>query len=227
MLSKPPITKISQLSLQKEALSSLYLTELLGLSFDKKTYKEDFDVEKAEKKLLASPLIEEATIVFKEDHHVEVSYKHVTPIARLVDYNNYGVDKEGKIFPIKPFLSPKGLPKIYLGISSVEGKMNLEEYKEKERWHFARECLLELYSLRLDGKVVYIDVSKLEEESLGKNEIVVCIKYLKRKDFLRLSKRNYLNEVANYIILCDKLKEESGVRMIDFRFDSCAFIERF
>ena len=98
-----PISKITQLSLQKEALSSLYLTELLDLSFDKKSYREGFDLQQAKKKLLASSLICDASVSFIDNKNILVKYQHVTPIARLGDFVNSGIDKEGNLFPLQPF----------------------------------------------------------------------------------------------------------------------------
>jgi hypothetical protein len=227
IVNRRPISKISQLSLQKEALSSLYLCELLELSYDQKIYKEDFEIDSAKEKLLASPLIDEVDLNFINDSHLQVSYKHLTPFARLGDFKNRAVDSGGNIFPIKPFLSPKSIVKIYLGIKEKQGEKSIFEYMESSRWDFAKRCLNQLNESAISGKVKAIDVSKIDEPSLGKNELIVVIEYPKRKDVLRLSKRNYLNEVSNYIILCDKLECESKTLMLDFRFDSCAFIERF
>ncbi|MCH9621618.1 MAG: hypothetical protein S4CHLAM20_10430 [Chlamydiia bacterium] len=221
------IQTITQLSLQKEALSSLYLTEVLGLSFDKPTLREDFDLKNEQEKLLSSPIIEKASLNFIDDTHLQVTYKHFTPIALLGDFKNRGIDLKGRIFPIRPFLAPKAMTKVFLGISEIQDCHNITGYKEKTRWDFAACVLRKLIDLEIKGRVSLIDVSKIEEMSLGKNELVIQVDYLKRKDILRLSKRNYLNEVSNYIILCDKLNDESGTLMIDFRFDSCAFIERF
>lgn len=222
-----PITKITQIALQKEALSSLYLTELLDLSYDKKLFREDLDLEVCRKKLLSSPLITEATLSFIDSSHIKVRYHHVNPIARLGDFGNCGIDVYGRIFPLNPFFTKEGLTKIYLGIDEVKKTNNIKEYNVASKWSFAKKCLVYLEGLELSGKIISIDVSKILEESLGQNEVVVVIEYLKRKDYLRLSKRNYLNEVSNYIILCDTLKEEEGAYMIDFRFDSCAFLQKY
>lgn len=226
-LKNIPIEKISQLSLQKEALSSLYLTELLELSYDKKTYLEDFDLKKGQKKLLASPLIDEAELYFIKNNHLQVSYRHVTPIAILGDFENTAIDKDGKIFPIKPFLSPKGLLEVYLGINKVKKTFCIHDYPEKKRWEFAKKVLTHLNNLNIHGKFLSLDVSKIEEKSLGKNEIILSIGYQKRKDILRLTKRNYLNELSYYIILCEKSTDEEGLRMVDLRYDDLALIENF
>lgn len=226
-LSQKHISKISQQSLQKEALSSFYLCQLLDLSHDKKIYKDDFDIEEGEKKLCASSLIEEASISFIDSSHLKVTYKHFTPFAVLSDFENIAIDVKGRLFPVKPFLSPTSIVKIFLGVKEICSDKSIDAYKEKERWLFARRCIEELRDSQISGKLSLVDVSRIEEESLGKNELIIEIDYPKRKDILRLTKRNYLNEVSNYIILCEKLENETQTLMIDFRFDSCAFIERF
>ena len=221
------ITKISQLSLQKEALSCLYLTELLDLSYDKKVYKESFDLEEGKKKLLSSPLIEEADLYFLKGGILEVSYKHVTPFALLSDFNNAGIDSFGKIFPLRPFLLPKGLVKIFLGIENLQNSRQINDYKEKERWDFALKMLKEIYPLKISGDIVFLDVSKVQEKSLGKNEVLLTIQYPRRRDILRLTKRNYLNELMNYIILSDKIFADSSLFVIDLRHGDQALIEKF
>ncbi len=221
-----PIQKISQQSTQKEVLSTLFLSELLDLSFDKKQYQESFDISLAEKELSSSSLIEQAKISFVDSSHLLVSYVPVSPIAMLGDFENRAVDLVGNIFPVKPYFSKDGLVKIYLGIKE-KGIPSLEESKYKEKWLFAKQCLLDLLGLDLPGRIESIDTSLVLEKSLGKNEVVVVLQHLHRKDYLRLTKRNYLNEMSNYIILCDKLREERGAMMVDFRYDTCAFLEKF
>jgi hypothetical protein len=220
------ITQIYQLPLQKEALSCLYLAELLDLSFDKKINKEDFDLEKGLQKLLASPLIDHADLCFLKGGVLQVQYKHVTPFALLSDFNNAAIDSFGKIFPIKPFFSPKGLTKIFLGIENVQNSFTISDYKEKTKWDFAKNMLKQIYDLQIKGDILLLDVSKVEEKSLGKNEVVLTLKYKERKDILRLTKRNYLNELKHYIILSDKLSCDLKICVIDLRHGDQALIEK-
>jgi len=221
------IQTITQHSLQKEALSTLYLSELLGLSHDKPVERNAFDLEEATKKLLSSPIIEDGKIEFIDDTHLRVEYKHLSPIALLGDFKNLAIDSKGRLFPVEPFFPPSSIVKVYLGIDQLQGEESIDQYKEKTRWQFAKDVISALPRLEIGGDVISIDVSKIEEKSLGKNELILEVEYLKRKDVLRLSKRNYLKEIENYTILCDKLKNDEGTLMIDFRFDDCAFIERF
>ncbi len=224
---KKSITKISQLSLQKEALSNLYLAELLDLSYDKKVSREDFDLEDGVKKLLKSPCIDEAKVTFIDDTHIQVSYNHVNLAALIADFKNRGIDERGRIFPIKPFFSPKGIVSVFLGIQEIKEGSFVDDYEEVSRWEFAKRFLKDLSKVNIEGRVFLLDVSKVEEKSLGKNEIILKVDYFERTDILRLSKRNYLNEMQNYIILTEKLKHEKGQIMIDFRLDSLAFIEKY
>ena len=220
------IEKISQESTQKEVLSTLFLSELLDLSADKKQTHESFDLKAAKEALLSSSLIEQGRVSFAQNSHLLVSYVPVSPIAQLGDFENRAVDFSGNIFPVKPFFSKDALVKMYLGIEEV-GISSLVGTKYEQKGLFAKKCLLDLLTLSLPGRIFSIDASLVEEKSLGKNEVVVVVEHLDRKDYLRLTKRNYLNEMSNYIILCDRLKEEKGAMMIDFRYDSCAFLEKF
>ena len=87
--------------------------------------------------------------------------------------------------------------------------------------------LQEIYPLKISGDIVFLDVSKVQEKSLGKNEVLLTIQYPRRRDILRLTKRNYLNELMNYIILSDKIFADSSLFVIDLRHGDQALIEKF
>ena len=170
------ILSIIQTGPQKEALKSTYLAELMDLSIDRPTNLYLFDTALAEKKLLTSPLIQKAKVKKYKPGSIYVDYSIRQPIAWLYDYENTVIDQEGRIFPVYPFLSPKTLPEIYLGIH--------EDLPLQNDWQNALvgkyvELALKTLSLLSDPRlrdffdVVRIDVSNAYAESYGKREIVL------------------------------------------------------
>ena len=110
------LTQIVQTGLQKEALKTVYLAELVGLSIDRPAAYFDFDPKKAEMRLLKSPLIKQAKVMLLPPSTLAVDYTVRQPIALLYDCENAAIDEEGRIFPVSPYLSPKNLPQLYLGL---------------------------------------------------------------------------------------------------------------
>ncbi len=45
-----------------------------------------------------------------------------TPYAYIGEFANTAIDKEGYLFPFRPFFTPKNLPILYIGLNA--GKTN-------------------------------------------------------------------------------------------------------
>ena len=221
------ITKISQESSQKETLSNLYICEVLGVSRDKMTLLEDFNIKIFEQKLTDSPVIKNATISIIPGGQIKVSYDPYAIDYILSDFINRGCSNEGKIFPIEPFFPPKKKVKVFLGISELKNKEDLTKYSEYSRFVFAQTFMDKIKEMDFFQKVECLDVSKVEEISLGKNQIVLIVNHDDRKDYLRLTKRNYLNELKNYTILYKQLENKSGKCVLDFRYEKFAFMKNY
>ena len=99
---------------KKEALKTVYLAELMGLSYDRPSNYYTFDTKEAEMKLCKSPFIKSAIVKKLKPKTIYVDYTVREPIAWVGDYENVAIDREGRIFPVFPFFSPKKLPKIFL-----------------------------------------------------------------------------------------------------------------
>ncbi len=249
---KVPIRAIVQTGPQKEALKTDYLAELLGLSQDKPTVCVDLDLKRAQKQLLASPVIKEAEVKIKEPGILYVNYTIRQPIVFLHDYENIALDEDRVPFPMVPFFSPKRLPQIYLGI---EGKLDWNKPLKGERVELA----FELHKI-LQGPIASdlfnikrIDVSNAFKRSYGRREIVlqtkdtiysvkngqeVCFNFPR---ILRLSTKKYTQELSNYLKYREKLLErekmelqfpandekivEQPLKIIDFRISQLAFME--
>ena len=256
------IRSIIQTGPQKEALKTEYLAELMGVSANRPSCIRGFDLEKAEKRLLLSPLISQATVKCTLPATLYVDYTVRQPIAWLEDYSNVVFDREGYPFPFSPFFTPKKLPAIYLGLGPF-GESSYDPEREAAQWHTPLKgkyfaLALDLLKHVTDPKVAdlffikRIDVSNAFAESAGTREIVILTedvisKRIDGKDvelcvprILRLSTKNYPQELGNYLKLREQLLEEeakftpavgsaAAVRLpekiIDFRIQKLAFIE--
>lgn len=235
---------VIQTGLHKEALDSEYLMEVLGLSTDKPTLFTLFNAEEARKRLLSSPIIEQAYVKKIKPNMVYIDYTLRKPLFWAADFFNAALDKEGTLFPVHPFFSPKKLTEIYLG---KEGGDFGDDLKG-EKLDLARAVL---GVLEEEGNGLFfvkrIDVSKGFDSSLGKREIVAVLEeetFIKgsefpliNRHFLRLSQKGFRKEIGNYLNLRDHLvdaekqevvllggKEEKEIS-IDLRLSQLAFID--
>lgn len=220
-MSQYNITTIVQTGPQREALKTLYLAELLNLSFDKPTNIYAFNESDGEKKLLASPLIKEAKIKKYPPDVLYIDYTVRQPVALLADYENVAIDADGHLFPVIPFLSPKELPEIFLGLLPFNEAANNKEGGRWDRAFSTKESSLALEILQLlsatarakNFKIIKIDVSRAFSLQLGKREIILLIEneqLIKKNNqetlcilpfYLRLSTTHFRQELGNFLIL--------------------------
>lgn len=247
-----PIKAIVQTGPQREALKTSYLAELLGLSIDQPILSCDFDLKKAKNALLASPVIKEAEIKFKEPGVLYIDYTIRQPVCFLHDYENTALDAEKVPFPFIPFFTPKKLPEIYLGLNE---EITWNRPIEGEKIDLAFDLLKILKGPILCDlfNVKRIDVSLAFEKSFGRREVVIVtedqlifthkgseIQFVFPR-LLRLTKKNYSQELSNYLKLREQLLEKEQMKLnfpegdekiviypekvIDFRIPQLAFID--
>jgi len=228
-------------------LHSDYLAELLDLSKDSPTLFSQFQEEEAEKKLLDSPLFQEAKVAKIAPNIVYVDYTIRKPIAWASDFLNTVVDKEGYLFPMAPFFSPKKLPEIYLGkegiqASYLEKEPSFKQPLQGKYMDLALSVLDFFYGYEKDFfSLRRIDVSQSFFPTLGKKGIVVTLENElidprgTSTHFLKLSTVHYAKEIANYfklrphlleiekekLLMGEPLKE----RIIDLRLPQLAFVD--
>lgn len=234
------ITHIVQTGPNRDMLTTNFLAEILNLSQDQPTSIFRFDPSLAEKKLQLCPMIKKAKVAVIHPNTVFIDYELRRPMAFLYDYENTAIDEEGYIFPFYPFYTPKKLPEIYLGLDKKYSQIN------QNNFYLAHEIIAALEPLRIEKNLFLkrLDVSQAFNESLGKREVVALINsednFLKTQrktsHYLRLSSKNYLQELGNYLVLYDDLRE-SGlnsledsshcIKLIDLRMDGIALIKEF
>ncbi len=200
------IVSIIQTGPQKEALKTVYLAELLSISCDRPTSIYRFNCKKAEAKLLKSPVIKEAHVTVLAPGSVYIDYTVRKPIAWLGNYHNRAIDEEGHVFPIYPFFTPKNLPEIYLSKKSNPKELALA-------FKILKLLPPQTFSLKR------IDVANAFAPSCGSREIVL----ITESTYLRLSTKNYQQELGNYLSLRPELS--SDTQIIDLRIPKLAFIK--
>ena len=176
----------------------------------------NFNPKRAQERLDSCPLIASSQFKVVPPDAVFVDYTVRQPIAFLEDFENVAIDKEGYPFPFAPFFSPKNLPSVYLGVhdAAVEGE------RPQVQWNtplfgksFAQgDALLKIVTApeyRPQFHVRRIDVSNAFAESYGTRAIVLLTEdfliqgqtdYILPR-ILRLSTKNYAQELANYLQL--------------------------
>jgi hypothetical protein len=245
---KYKITTIIQTGSEKEALKSVYLAEILGLSMDQPTQLYALDLAEAQKKLLASPLISSAKLKKMSPNTLYIDYEIRKPVAWLADFKNTAIDAEGFSFPVDPFFSPKNLPEIYLGLSQFSSW-----HIEGPRLELALEILkfLETAPWKEGLRIKRIDVSNAFAASLGLREVVLLTEeelVLRQENqeaicvfpkILRLAPKDYVQQLGNFFSLrrammedyqrqlaSTKLEGRFAPRIIDLRIPQLAFVEK-
>lgn len=235
---KYQLAYITQTGPIKEALKTDYLAELLGVSQDRKISLYALDLKKGEEKLLASPVIAKAKLKRVPPNTLYIDYEARVPIARLADYENTAIDKEGYIFPISPFFSPKELPEIYLGLPPFgEGEDPFERkggsWKEPLKGRYVDLAMnilhfLEGSSWKEGLKVKKIDVSNAFAASLGQKEAVLFTEeelflYREGKEIvftfpkiLRLMPKDFSEQLTHFSALRKTMIEDYKKQMAAF-----------
>ncbi len=220
------IKEIVQTGPEREALKTLYLAELLELSIDKPTNIYRLSLKESQKKLLQSPVIYKAYLQRKAPSTLLIDYSVRNPIAKLYDFENAVVDREGVVFPHLPFYTPKRLPEIYLGASSSSIEWGDTLLGKESALAFELLELLSRPPFEEEMEIQRIDVATAFDKSYGQRQIVLV---LKGGGVLRLSKRYYKRELYRFLSLQKNLKESNKELeppfIVDLRIPLLAFLQ--
>jgi len=219
--SEYTISKIIQTGPEKEALPTVYLTELLELSFDEPQKLYTFNEEEGKEKILLSPVISEVKVKKIKPDTIYIDYTLRQPVAFLADFVNTAIDGMGTLFPLSPFYTPKRLPEIYLGLESYIPKV------EGKKLDLAMTLLKLIYDNFPDSynALKWLDVSEAFSDSYGKREIIVVFQAPKGSHYLRLNPKNYKADLGSYLSLKEELWQEEIDKVIDLRISKLAYIE--
>jgi hypothetical protein len=177
-----------------------------------------------------------------------IDYEVRKPIARLADYQNTALDRNGHLFPIAPFFAPKHLPEVYLGLPPFTNWQIQGPY-----FQIALEILqfLETAPWKEGLRIQRIDVSNAFAPSLGQREIVLFTEEeISRRSgdgevvctfpkILRIAPKDYPQQLGNFFALkrtmmqdyqkqLASLKEGGrfAPRIVDLRIPQLAFVEK-
>ncbi|MCB1072564.1 MAG: hypothetical protein KDK96_05605 [Chlamydiia bacterium] len=210
--AKTPIKVIAQTGPIKEGLKTDYLAEILDLSIDNPQH---LSVEEVEKVLEKSPLIKKVSASYLNSETLYIDYTLRNPVFALIDLENTALDLEGHLFPLNPYFTPKKLPELYLGLKEI---ISFEKSLSGKEMALATH----LYHL-LKEEIKRIDLSHINESSLGKREIVVILELPNgAKHILRLSTKRYQEELLDYQSL--KTAVQEGDFIIDLRVPELAYV---
>lgn len=236
------IVAIVQRTPHSESLKTAYLAELLGVSFDRPTNIYQLNTKEAEKILLRCPVVKKASVQKIFPGTLCIHYRMHHPAAYLADLSNTVVDKEGTIFPFRPFFFPKRLPTFYLGLIDGKSVQWGEKLNEGEKVKWAFDILHLLSSFPPNQLFVkQIDLSQIDVNSYGQRQIVVTLQEVssdwidpasEREIFLRLNPNHYRQNIANFRILYEAARYRRGVQwegksiVVDFRIPHLALVKQ-
>lgn len=206
-VTSAPIRSIAQTGPLKEGLKTEYFAEVLDLSVDT---PKSLDPEEAEKILRKSPFIKEVEVSLINPETLYIDYTLRQPTYLLGDFSNMAIDETGVPFPLSPYFTPKNLPELILGLKEVAPI-------PQERLELVNHIIKQVGD---EKQISRIDLTHIEEESLGKREIILV---LKNEHTLRLTPKRCSEEIAHYLTLCEQL--ESKCTVIDLRIPNLAYIK--
>ncbi len=214
----------------KARVSTQYLAEAMDLSSDSGTNLFVFNLESAQKKLQALPILKTAKIKKQRPNTLLIDYTMRSPLFSLLDYQNTAIDEEGILFPLAPFYEVDGLPKVYLG--SVEGEPVWGQKVKKPEIEIALSIADEMKQLEISGNwsLSGIDLSKAFAQSLGEREIVLVLegKNSGKPLFLRLRNGDLREQLRSFAALAQAFETEGGgassIKVIDLRLPALAYI---
>ncbi len=235
------IVAIVQSTPQIEALKTVYLAELLDLSLDRPVNLYQFNAKEAERQLLVSPLIKEATVKKILPGTLYIYYETRTPIAYLGDFTNTAIDEEGYLFPFHPFFTPKRLPILYFGLDREECEWG-GCLKSHPYFPLIFNILQQLNPLGQEKFLVkQLDLSHARADSYGQRQMIVMIEEIGQEGekasspypilYLRLSSDHYSQDLANFRTLYAAAQEKRELPLvdqtiIDLRIPHLAFIKK-
>lgn len=171
-------------------LPSAFFSEKLGLSIDKPINLYRFPLDQAEARLKAFHVFKKVRISRIPPSSLLIEYELRNPQFLLQTLSNTAIDQEGTVFPYYPFFSPKKLPELRLS--------------KDVAWGDRVDISIPLKLIESLSNVKAIDVSKMDLDSLGEQEVV--LKW--GKGYVRLKKEHlgnikYLNEAPSKKELID------------------------
>ncbi len=222
-----PITKITQTGPEKEVLKTEFFAEILGLSVDVPTTKENFPLKKAYAILHQHPLIRSALIKFHGNDTLYIDYETKKPYAYVGNFDNLAMDREGSIFPVKPFIKQFRLPSILFPEEEMVKLTTWQSKIDSLSFHVAMDIIEFFFNECLTSRfwISQIDVSRIGLNNCGKKEIILSIENemtgmhfpkgaVISPHIVRLPTKDYIAACTNYLSLRENLlKKEANISL--------------
>lgn len=183
---------------KNEPLTTACLAEIIGLSVDRPVSFKRFPLQEAKKRLLEMPQIMEVRLKKIRPNILYIQYALREPLAKIANHTNTYIDKEGCLFPQKPYYKARPLPLLYPAKGGHQVFLDLVQYEVK-----------------------MIDLSSIDSPTYGERQIVVK---MQNDALLRLSVRQYKDDLERYFLL-EKEMDVSG-KIIDLRIPNLAALSR-
>lgn len=247
------IVAIVQTTSHQDLLKSGHLSELLGLSVDKRTNLFAFDLADAEQRLKDTVAIKEAFVrrIRPGTVHVELTLRD--PIALVGNYHNTAVDAEGIMFPLKPFYTPKKVPTVFFEEGAFDDSRVWGNTIRGGTASLAYDVLEGAAKILGNSTTILaVDVSRGFAPSFGQRQIILTVAEVDErvidnipimvvsKRTLRLFPDNWESQLINYTKLRKHLSKEDVKNIndsdkaivypepitIDLRLANLAFIRK-
>ena len=199
------IVAITSKSRSQESVPHAVFSDLMNLSYDEPSSMYAFDTSQAAKEIYRVPTFKKVKVQLIKPGIVSVDYELRQPVAELLDYENRAVDKEGVDFPMLPYITPKNIPRLYLG--ALENRRLAFAFELME---LARKILPKEYKLALcDVSQHFLDSSVCE--------IDLQIDKGNQKLYARLSSSGYSKDFESLVRLLPALNVNAKEIVVDLR----------
>lgn len=224
------LSTIVQTSTIKGALNTQYLAEILDLSRDRMVHYDKFVESTATEKLLKLPIIYSAEVKKIKPNKVYISYEMRSPVALFGDYENMGIDDNGKVFPIYPFYPEEH--RIRLFSASYLKRLQWGDSVYDKNTQLALKIIQYLKKSSLEKKVYSVDTSLADVLSYGRREVIIWLKdkirvqtKIKKCDctfnmILRLTPDGYKKQLSNFRILRANMIRDFRKQLLNYRTTS-------
>lgn len=230
---KNPLYNISTIiqTSRSEAMPSWQLAELLELSHDFRTNLYCFDSKAAIERLQACPVIKKALVRKAKPGIIYIDYETREAKVFVADYDNMVCDREGSIFPLLPFFSPKSLPEVYLGIRFSNEKIAWDTSLKSEKLDLAFSIIdfVETH-FPVGARLLRVDVHKAFAPSAGEREVILLVQEGEKNSFVRLRGAAFEADLRLFLALQPQLKKmenehNQSDQIVDLRSPGIALVK--
>ena len=208
-------------SATSDAIDTSYLAELLNLSQDSPTNIYAFSERHGEALLKQTPIFQEVHLKKKMPDALSVKYVLREPVASIGGYQNTVIDSSGVPFPLRPYFSPKNLPRIFLPDVTVEYGVSIVSKPLNQALFILH--MLEGFTISL------IDMRYVSAGSLGKRSITVVFQNEHSRHFVRLPVKEYQTALSNYLemrgeLLVQERDQQKEETVVDLRLPGYGYV---